>query len=147
MEGEHITCVRSTPLRPISAAWRSVGAGLKVSKGEGSRGGIGGSETPFREDGYGPGVARRPGARSVSAQAGRKGRWAVSERLPILSRLLRTAQSAEPHGRREKGAMPERLVAVGRLLYTAESMTAARMPACTVAAWRSYGAGLGRGAV
>ena len=51
-----------------------------------------------------------------------EGRWAVSERIPILGRLLCTAQSAEPQDRREEGAMPERLVAVGRLLHTAEPM-------------------------
>jgi hypothetical protein len=116
-----------------AAAWRSVAAGLKVPRTR-QRGGLKiGSETPCRDDGYGTGVAGRPGARSVSAQAGRKGRWAVSERLPILGRLLRTAQSAEPQRRREEGAMPERLVAVGRLLHTKQPMTAAE---CRRALWR-----------
>ena len=35
-----------------------------------------------------------PIVRMVMARDGRKGRWAVSHRLPILGRLLRTAQSS-----------------------------------------------------
>ena len=66
------------------------------------------------EDRYGSDDPCQPGARS--AQANRKGRWAVSERLPILGPLLRTAQPAEPQNVCEEGPLPDRLVPFGRLL-------------------------------
>src|SRR3954447_16846364 len=66
---------------------------------------------PIPDDLRKSGDVGHPSARSAAAQAGRKGGWPVSDRLPICDRLLRTAQSVEPCSLREEGPLPDWLVA------------------------------------
>src|SRR3954454_20413574 len=77
---------------------------------------------PIPDDLRKSGDVGHPSARSASAQAGRKGGWPVSDRLPICDRLLRTAQSVEPCSLREEGPLPDWLVAFGCLLSTNQPM-------------------------
>src|SRR3954468_4472812 len=77
---------------------------------------------PIPDDLRKSGDVGHPSARSASPQAGRKGGWPVSDRLPICDRLLRTAQSVEPCSLREEGPLPDWLVAFGCLLSTNQPM-------------------------